>query len=527
MTCARSPDPLCRPSCAALRWLAAAMRSSRLLACSRASRLATQTGMVGARRACTTRAVFESPAARMASTRERRSRVKSLGGTAASLASASARVIAWPSACCDHAWPLSCTPRPERSRMPRRPQRHARLQKIRERLTRGRHRRAREPGKHSHNPLVRYFRVLGPGLVTGASDDDPSGIATYAVAGATLGTSLLWTAGATFPLMTAIQLICARIGLVSGVGLMAAVRGRYRYGFLQLACLLLLVANTFNIAADLAGMGDAVEMLLGLPPHLVIPIIGVIILMTTIYCRYTTFAQYLKWLTLALFAYIVTAFLAAPDWRQVLRATVVPTVHWDREWLMTLVGILGTTISPYLFFWQASREVEEKKAQGLVTLRERQGATAHELRDARLDVGVGMLFSNLVMYFIIRILGTGLLAIPVLMGSASFAVAELYRWRAGLDHPFGRAPRFYLIMVLALSGGLVLDLFHLNPIRMLFWSAVLNGLLAPPLMVLVMLVGNNREIMGAHVNGPWLNALGWTATALMSLAALAFLISSL
>ena len=426
--------------------------------------------------------------------------------------------------------------------------------------------RNRKNGSRSTKTKSRLERVLGPGLITGASDDDPSGIATYAVAGATLGTSLLWTAGATFPLMTAIQLICARIGLVSGVGLMAAVRGRYRYGFLQLACLLLLVANTFNIAADLAGMGDAVEMLLGLPPHLVIPVIGVIILMTTIYCRYTTFARYLKWLTVALFAYIVTAFLAAPDWRQVLRATVVPTVHWDREWLMTLVGILGTTISPYLFFWQASHEVEEKKAQGLVTLRERQGATAHELRDARLDVGVGMLFSNLVMYFIILttaatlhrahvggiettrqaaealrplagdgayllftigILGTGLLAIPVLMGSASFAVAELYRWRAGLDHPFGRAPRFYLIMVLALSGGLVLDLFHLNPIRMLFWSAVLNGLLAPPLMVLVMLVGNNREIMGAHVNGPWLNALGWAATALMSLAALAFLISSL
>jgi NRAMP (natural resistance-associated macrophage protein)-like metal ion transporter len=450
--------------------------------------------------------------------------------------------------------------------MQRRTQRHAPFKMIHERLTRGRRRRAREPGEHSHNPLVRYFRVLGPGLVTGASDDDPSGIATYAVAGATLGTSLLWTAGATFPLMTAIQLICARIGLVSGVGLMAAVRGRYRYGFLQIACLLLLVANTFNIAADLAGMGDAVEMLLGLPPHLVIPVIGVVILMTTIYCRYTTFAQYLKWLTVALFAYIVTAFLAAPDWTQVLRATVVPTVHWNREWLMAFVGILGTTISPYLFFWQASHEVEEKKAHGFVTLRERQGATAHELRDARLDVGVGMLFSNLVMYFIILttaatlhrahvggiettrqaaealrplagdgayllftigILGTGLLAIPVLMGSASFAVAELYRWRAGLDHSFSRAPRFYLIMVLALSGGLALDLLHLNPIRMLFWSAVLNGLLAPPLMVLVMLVGNNREIMGAHVNGPWLNALGWTATALMSLAALAFLVSSL
>src|SRR5262249_20710384 len=220
-------------------------------------------------------------------------------------------------------------------------------------------------------------------------------------------------------------------------------------------------------------------------------------------------------------------------------------------------------ISPYLFFWQASHEVEEMKAQGLVTLRERQGATAHELQDARLDVGIGMLFSNLVMYFIILtpaatlhrahaggiethrqapgplagdgayllftigILGTGFLAIPILMGSASFAVAELYRWRAGLDHPFGRAPRFYLVMVLSLVGALVLDLLHLSPIRMLFWSAVLNGVLAPPLMVLVMLVGNNREIMGKDVNGFWLNALGWTATALMTLAAGAFLVSSL
>jgi Mn2+/Fe2+ NRAMP family transporter len=328
----------------------------------------------------------------------------------------------------------------------------------------------------------------------------------------------------------------------------------------------LLVANTFNIAADLAGMGEAVEMLLGLSPRLVVPIMGVAILLTTIYCRYASFAQYLKWLTIALFAYVITAFLAAPDWKQVLWATLVPTVQWNREWLMTFVGILGTTISPYLFFWQASHEVEEMKAQGLVTLRERQGATAHELRDARLDVGMGMLFSNLVMYFIILttaatlhrahvggiettrqaaealrplagdgayllftigILGTGFLAIPILMGSASFAVAELYRWRAGLDHPFGRAPRFYLVMVLSLVGALVLDLLHLSPIRMLFWSAVLNGVLAPPLMVLVMLVGNNREIMGKDVNGFWLNALGWTATALMTLAACAFLVSSL
>jgi NRAMP (natural resistance-associated macrophage protein)-like metal ion transporter len=440
--------------------------------------------------------------------------------------------------------------------------RRASLKAIRERLARGRGSRHAAPSEHSHNPLVRYFRVLGPGLVTGASDDDPSGIATYAVAGASFGTSLLWSAGATFPLMLAVQLICARIGLVSGQGLVAAVRGHYPRGFLRFACLLLLTANTFNIAADLAGMGEAIEMLLGLSPRLMIPALGALILVITIYCRYTTIAQYLKWLTAALFAYVLTAFLARPDWKAVLWATFIPSVQWNRDWLMTFVGILGTTISPYLFFWQASHEVEERKAQGLRTLEQRQGVTEHELQDARLDVGIGMLLSNVVMYFIILttavtlnrahvtgietsrqaaealrplagdgayllftigIVGTGLLAIPVLMGSASYAVSELFRWRAGLDLRFARAPRFYLIMILALGGGLLLDLLHLNPIRMLFWSAVLNGILAPPLMVLVMLVGNNRDIMGKHVNGPWLNILGWTATGLMTLAAGALL----
>lgn len=381
-----------------------------------------------------------------------------------------------------------------------------------------------------------------------------------------MGTSLLWTAGATFPLMAAIQLVCARIGLVSGRGLVAAVRNHYPRWFLYAACLLLLVANTFNIAADLSGMADALKMLTGIPSHLSVPALGISILVVTVWTRYRSFAKYLKWLTLVLFAYILAAFLAKPHWAEILRATVVPTVKWDRPWLMTFVGILGTTISPYLFFWQASQEVEEEKARGRTALKHREGATAQELSDARVDVGIGMLFSNLVMYFIILttastlyrsglrdietsrqaaealkplagegayllftlgILGTGLLAIPILMGSASYAVSELFRFRAGLNRRFSEAPRFYLLMAVALGGGMALDLLRLSPMRMLFFSAVLNGLLAPPLMVLVMLVGNNRSIMGDHVNGPWLNLFGWTATALMTAAAGAYLVTLL
>jgi NRAMP (natural resistance-associated macrophage protein)-like metal ion transporter len=381
-----------------------------------------------------------------------------------------------------------------------------------------------------------------------------------------MGTSLLWTAGATFPLMAAIQLVCARIGLVSGRGLVAAVRNHYPRWFLYAACLLLLVANTFNIAADLSGMADALKMLTGIPSYLSVPALGISILVVTVWTRYRSFAKYLKWLTLVLFAYILAAFLAKPHWAEILRATVVPTIKWDRTWLMTFVGILGTTISPYLFFWQASQEVEEERARGRTALKHREGATAQQLSDARVDVGIGMLFSNLVMYFIILttastlyrsglrdietsrqaaealkplagegayllftlgILGTGLLAIPILMGSASYAVSELFRFRAGLDRRFSEAPRFYLLMAVALGGGMVLDLLRLSPMRMLFFSAVLNGLLAPPLMVLVMLVGNNRSIMGDHVNGPWLNLFGWTATALMTAAAGAYLVTLL
>ena len=374
-----------------------------------------------------------------------------------------------------------------------------------------------ESERHSHNPIVRYFKLLGPGLVTGASDDDPSGITTYSVAGASLGYSMLWTALATFPLMAAVQLICARIGLVTGRGLAGALRHHYPRPFLYAACLVLLVANVFNIAADLAGMAESATMLTGVRTSVFVPLFGVSIMVVTVYASYATFARYLKWMTAVLLAYVAAAFLARPEWGAALRATVLPELRWDALYIGTLVGVLGTTISPYLFFWQASQEVEEEKARGRRTSAQRRGATPHELADARLDVTTGMVFSNVVMYFIIvatastlyragtteietareaaealrplageaayllfglGLIGTGLLAVPVLAGSASFAIAELFGWRSGLDLSPRRGRRFYLVFAGAIVGGMLLDAFRMNPIRMLFLSAVLNGVLA-------------------------------------------------
>jgi len=423
-----------------------------------------------------------------------------------------------------------------------------------------------EPDKHSHNPLVRYFRTLGPGLVTGAADDDPSGVTTYAVAGAAFGTGMLWTAVVSLPLMAAIQLICARIGVVSGRGLAGAMRAHYPRWFLYAACVLLLVANVFNIAADLAGMADAAETLTGVTSGLWVPVFGLLVLAATIYTSYARFALWLKWLTAVLFAYVISAFLAHPNWANALRDTLVPRLSLDAAFVSTLVGILGTTISPYLFFWQASQEVEEERSLGRRTVRERHGATDHELRDVRRDVVTGMVFSNVVMYFImlsaaatlhragrvdietsrqaaealrplagnaayllftLGLVGTGLLAIPILAGSASYAVAEVFGWRSGLDLPPRRARRFYAVLGGAIVAGALLDSLNVSAVRMMFLSAVLNGLLAAPLLVLVMLVGNNRKIMGRRVNDRWLNVLGWSATGIMTVATLLFFWTSL
>jgi NRAMP (natural resistance-associated macrophage protein)-like metal ion transporter len=383
-------------------------------------------------------------------------------------------------------------------------------------------------------PVRRFLSVLGPGLVTGAADDDPSGVATYSIAGAQLGTALLWSALVTWPLMAAVQMMCARIGMVTGRGLAGALRQRFPKGVLAVACIALLIANTINIAADLAGMADAARMLTGVRAGVFVVIFGVGIAWAVVRFRYHQIARILKWLALALFAYVIAAFRVGPDWGEVLRSAVVPSVPKDRAGWATLVAILGTTISPYLFFWQASQEVEEEKAMGLRALPQRKGATPHEIADRALDVGVGTGFSNLVMFFIILttaltlnrhgltnietsrqvaealrpfagrftevlytagLVGVGLLAIPTLSGSAAYAFAETFGWRQGLDQRLRGARYFYGVVAVSTVGGVVLDFVGFNPVRALYWSAILNGLLAPFLMLGILAVASNRRVM--------------------------------
>ncbi len=415
--------------------------------------------------------------------------------------------------------------------------------------------------------MRRFLAELGPGLVTGAADDDPSGISTYSVAGASYGYATLWTALVTFPLMAAIQLMCARLGMVTGVGLASVIRTRYPRVVLWFACALVIVANVFNIGADLGGMAGAMEMVTGLPSYLWNPFFAVVILALLMFTSYRTMARIFKWLTMALFAYIITAFLAHPDWRAVLRATFLPHIEWSKNYLAVLVGILGTTISPYLFFWQAAQEVEEERDRGRTTLAQRKGATDQELREARTDVVTGMLLSNVVMYFLILttgatlnmhglknietakqaaealrplagpgaywlftlgLVGTGMLAVPVLAGSCAYAIAEASRWRsASLNLKPRRAFKFYGVIGFSVLVGLGLDFAHLNAVKMLFWSAVLNGLLAPPLVILVVLLTSDRKVMGKRTNGFVLRALGWICALMMTAAAVGLVVSSL
>jgi NRAMP (natural resistance-associated macrophage protein)-like metal ion transporter len=405
------------------------------------------------------------------------------------------------------------------------------------------------------NPVKRLFRTLGPGLITGASDDDPSGIGTYATVGAAFGYALLWTAPITFLLMAAVQYICAKVGMVSGMGLAGVLRRHYGRGLLYPAVLALLLANTLNAGADVGAIAAGINLLVpALPvPLLVIPV-GLLILALQIWGSYRLIAQTFKWLTLSLLAYIGAAFFARPEWGLVVRDTLLPAVRNDPKFLATLVALLGTTISPYLFFWQASQEVEEKIAMGRKRLWQRRGASDAELRYAAWDVNLGMLFSNAVMFFIILataatlhrdgrtdvqsaeeaaqalrplageaatvlfalgLVGTGLLAVPILTTSAAYAVAEAFNWEYGLDKIVVCAKGFYGVMAASTVIGLAINFVGLNPVDALFWVAVVNGLLAPPLLVLIMLIANNRAIMGERVNGLGLNLLGWLTTAAM------------
>jgi NRAMP (natural resistance-associated macrophage protein)-like metal ion transporter len=400
----------------------------------------------------------------------------------------------------------------------------------------------------------RFFSNLGPGLITGAADDDPSGISTYSVAGAGFGYAFLWTALLSFPLMAAVQIMCARLGLVTGLGLAGVIRVHYPRWILWSACALLVIANVVNIAADLGGMAEVTGLLTGVRPLYWTPAYALVLGGLLFWTSYRLIARIFKWLTLALFAYIAAALFAHPDWRAVLWTTLIPHVQWTAAYWATLVGILGTTISPYLFFWQAAQEVEEEISLGKATVKQREGASNRELRRSRNDVLTGMFFSNLVMYFIILtvaatlhahgmtdistardaaealrplagagaywlfgvgLIGAGMLGVPVLAGSCAYAIAEAADWVGSLDvHP-PLAHGCYGVIAVAMALGLGLDFAGLNAVKMLFWSAVLNGALAPPLLILVVLLTSRADVMGEHRNGILVRWLGWTCAGVM------------
>jgi NRAMP (natural resistance-associated macrophage protein)-like metal ion transporter len=397
------------------------------------------------------------------------------------------------------------------------------------------------------------LKSLGPGVITGAADDDPSGIATYSVAGAQLGTKLLWTALLTWPLMAAVQMMCARIGKVTGQGLAGNFKQRFPGWLLGIFIVALLAANTINIAADLAGMADAAQMLTGANSHLFVVGFALLISWATVRLPYHQIANVLKWLVLVLFAYPITAFVVGVDWGQVVRHTLVPSIPHTREEWSTLVAILGTTISPYLFFWQASEEVEEEKAAGQNTLAKRRGATLKELELRNIDVGVGAFFSNMVMFFIILttaitlnrhgithiettrqaaealrplagkfaatlftagIVGVGFLAIPTLAGSVAYAFAETLGWRQGLDNKLKHARAFYTLILLATGVGVGLNFAGINPVKALYWTAVINGLVAPFLLVAILVVASDKKLMRGQPS----SRLGWTVVAITTVA---------
>jgi NRAMP (natural resistance-associated macrophage protein)-like metal ion transporter len=413
------------------------------------------------------------------------------------------------------------------------------------------------------HPFRRFFSNLGPGLITGAADDDPSGISTYSVAGAAFGYVSLWTALFSFPLMTAVQLMCARLGLVTGLGLAGVIRRRYPPWVLWSACALLVVANVINIAADLGGMAEATMMVTGAAVALMVPVFGVVIVSLLMWSSYRTIARVFKWLTLVLLAYVLTAFVAHVDWRLALQATVIPHMEWSRAFFSVLVAILGTTISPYLFFWQAAQEVEEERTKGRNLAR--RGTTPRELHACRTDVTIGMFASNAIMYFIIMttaatlhahgkthiataqeaaealrplagagaywlftlgLIGTGMLAVPVLAGSCAYAIAEALAWRGSLDRRPRQAKSFYVVLAVAMALGIALNYAGLNAIKLLFTTAVVNGILAPPLILIILLLTRDRTVMGDAVNSRIVAFLGWLAFVVMVVAALGLFVAS-
>lgn len=410
--------------------------------------------------------------------------------------------------------------------------------------------------------LLHRLRSLGPGLITGASDDDPSGISTYSVAGATTGLSMLWLALLSTPMMAVIQGMCARIGMVTGEGLAANIRKSIPLPLAYIMAGAVIIANTFNAGADFAGMSASANLVVPQIPVLVwVTFFGALLLITILFCSYRVIASTFKWLTISLFAYVATAFWIKPDWGSVLRALVTPHIQFSRDWITTMVGVLGTTITPYLFFWQSSLEVEEDKSMGRTTLAQRRGATPAEITDAHFDVNTGMIFSNAIMAFIIvttaltlyvhhkthiataqdaaealkplaghfasllftlGIVGTGLLAIPALVGSSAYVVAEMFKFRrGGMNETPSHAKRFYGVFAAGLVIGVAMCFARVDPIQALYYAAVLNGVVSVPLIFLVIRIATNAKVMGKWRSSLLAKAWAWFAFILMGAAAVA------
>jgi len=407
------------------------------------------------------------------------------------------------------------------------------------------------------NKLTRFWKLLGPGLVTGASDDDPSGIATYSQAGAQYGLSTLWTALITFPLMAAIQEMCARIGMVTSQGLTGTLKTNYPKSILYIMVLFSFPAIVMNIGADIAGMG-AVGNLLFPKIHAIFFSVGftVLLLIVIVFLPYQKIASVLKYLCMVLLVYLIVPFLYKQDWLVILKGTFIPTIKFDKNYISILVAILGTTISPYLFFWQATMEVEDRKNRKILVLNK------EIMNEMKADVNFGMLFSNLVMFFIILttgtvlfnggihqidtveqaaqalkplagnfayllfavgVIGTGLLAIPVLSGSLSYIITETFGWKQGLDKKFYEAKGFYIVVIISLILGLSMNELGISPVKALIYSAILYGLTAPVLIAIILHIANNKKVMGIYTNGKLSNILGFATLILMTTAAVVML----
>ncbi len=411
--------------------------------------------------------------------------------------------------------------------------------------------------KHPWKKSKIFLKALGPGLITGASDDDPSGIGTYSSVGARFGLAIIWMAAWLLPIMLAVQEACARIGVVTNKGLAGVLQKHYRKRIVAIIVLLLIVANVINIGADLGAMSASLHLISGLNFYIGLAIFSLLIILVEIFFQYHVYSKILKWLALSVLSYVVAGFFINPEWTPIFKNAFIPQITFNREYIFAMIAVFGTTITPYLFFWQASEEVEENKLIKNSGYKEK---ICDRLGRMRTDVKTGMVLANIVFFFIVLttaqvlfkngiteigsaeeaalalrpfagnfayilfaagIIGTGLLAVPVLAGSGAYAISEVMKWKEGLDIKFSRAKGFYLVIIFSILFGAGFNLFHINPISALYYAAFINGIIAIPLLVAIMVVGNDKKIMGAETHPFWVKIFGWLGVLAMIMAVIA------